>query len=197
MNIMLKYQMGMQVLCDDIDILIKEYVNKNNYNPVNHIEHRIKTLKSAYDKLQRKGYELTDTNLFEHVRDMIGYRIICNFLSEVEDVVKIIESSKQLKIISRKDYITHPKETGYLSYHLIVEVPLYLSTGIEYVKAEIQIRTLAMNFWAALDHKIQYKFSGEEIPSEVSDELYDISLKVTELDNRMVTLNEIMKKYKD
>ena len=149
MNLMLKYQMAMEVLSNDIDTLIKEYVNKTNYNPVNHTESRIKTLKSAYDKLDRKGYELTDENLYLHIKDMVGYRIICNFLSEVPDVVKIIENSKQLRIIERKDYITHPKDTGYLSYHLIVEVPIYLSTGIEYVNAEIQIRTLAMNFWAA------------------------------------------------
>ena len=196
MNLMIKYQMALDVLKNDIDTLVKEYVTSNNYNPVNHMEYRIKTLKSAYDKLERKGYELTDANLFEHVRDMVGYRIICNFLSEVEDVVKLIESSKQLRIVSRKDYITHPKETGYLSYHLIVEVPIYLSSGVEYIKAEIQIRTLAMNFWAALDHKIQYKFPDEEIPQEVSDELYDISMKVRELDNRMVLLNDIMNKYK-
>lgn len=197
MNMMLKYQMAMDVLCNDIDTLIKEYVTINNYNPINHIEHRIKTLKSAYDKLERKGYELTDENLYEHIRDMVGYRIVCNFLSEVTDVVEMIEKSKQLRIVSRKDYITHPKETGYLSYHLIVDVPVYLSTGIEYVKAEIQIRTLAMNFWAALDHKIQYKFSDNEIPQEVSDELYDISMNVRELDNRMLHLNEVMNKYKD
>lgn len=197
MNLMLKYQMAMEVLSNDIDTLIKEYVNVNNYNPVNHIESRIKTLKSAYDKLDRKGYELTDENLYLHIKDMIGYRIVCNFLSEVPDVVKIIESSKQLKIVERKDYITHPKETGYLSYHLIVAVPIYLSTGVEYVNAEIQIRTLAMNFWAALDHKIQYKFPSENIPQEVADELYDISLKARQLDSRMVELNDIMNKYKD
>ena len=196
MNLMLKYQLAMEVLSNDIDTLVKEYVNKNNYNPVNHTESRIKTLKSAYDKLDRKGYELTDENLYLHIKDMIGYRIICNFLSEVPDVVRIIESSKQLRIIERKDYITYPKDTGYLSYHLIVEVPIYLSTGIEYVNAEIQIRTLAMNFWAALDHKIQYKFPSE-VPQDVADELYDISLTVKNLDNRMVALNDIMNKYKD
>ncbi len=196
MNLMLKYQLAMEVLSNDIDTLVKEYVNKNNYNPVNHTESRIKTLKSAYDKLDRKGYELTDENLFLHIKDMVGYRIICNFLSEVPDVVKIIESSKQLRIIERKDYITYPKDTGYLSYHLIVEVPIYLSTGIEYVNAEIQIRTLAMNFWAALDHKIQYKFPSD-VPQDVADELYDISLTVKNLDNRMVALNDIMNKYKD
>ena len=99
---MLKYQLAMEVLCNDLDTLIKEYVNKYNYNPVNHTEHRIKSLKSAYDKLERKGYELTDKNLYDHVRDMVGYRIICNFLSEVEDVVKLVESSKQLRILKKR-----------------------------------------------------------------------------------------------
>ena len=140
----------------------------------NHIEYRIKTRESCIDKLIRKGYEPTMENVQLYIKDVVGYRIICNFLSEVEEIVKIIETSKQIKIISRKDYITHPKNSGYISYHLIVDVPIYLSTGIEYVKAEIQIRTLAMNFWAALDHKIQYKFTTEEIPKEVADEMYNI-----------------------
>lgn len=188
--------MALEVIKNDIDTLLKEYETNNNYSPINHTEYRIKSLDSAIDKLKRKGYEVNEVNLVKHIKDMIGYRIICNFLSEVEEVVKIIEGSKQIKIVSRKDYISHPKNTGYISYHLIVEVPIYLSTGIEYVPAEIQIRTLAMNFWAALDHKIQYKFP-KEVPEEIADELFRISLNVRELDNKMLLLNEIMNKYKE
>lgn len=193
----IKYDMALKVLNNDIDTLIKEYTNENNYNPVNHVEYRIKTLESCMDKLIRKGYEPKYENIALYIKDVIGYRIICNFLSEVEEIVKIIENSKQIRIISRKDYITHPKHTGYISYHLIVEVPIYLSKGIEYIKAEIQIRTLAMNFWAALDHKIQYKFPSTNIPKDVADELYNISLNVRELDNKMLYLNEMMNKYKN
>lgn len=196
MNQKMKYEMALKVLDNDIQTLIKEYVHENDYNPVNHIEYRLKTRESALDKLIRKGYEPTDENIRLHIKDVVGYRIICNFLSEVEEIVKIIENSKQIRIVSRKDYITHPKNTGYISYHLIVEVPVYLSTGIEYVYAEIQIRTLAMNFWAALDHKIQYKFPSEEIPQEVAEEMYNISMNVRELDDKMLFLNEIVNKYK-
>lgn len=192
----LKYEMALNVLDNDVKTLLKEYVHENAYNPVNHIEYRIKTRESCIDKLIRKGYEPTMENVQLYIKDVVGYRIICNFLSEVEEIVKIIETSKQIKIISRKDYITHPKNSGYISYHLIVDVPIYLSTGIEYVKAEIQIRTLAMNFWAALDHKIQYKFTTEEIPKEVADEMYNISLNVRELDNKMLLLNDMVNKYK-
>ena len=191
----MKYDMALEVLKNDIDTLLKEYESINNYTPINHTEYRIKSLDSACDKLKRKGYEVNESNLVNYIKDMIGYRIICNFLSEVEEVVKIIETSKQINIVSRKDYISHPKNTGYISYHLIVEVPIYLSSGIEYIPAEIQIRTLAMNFWAALDHKIQYKFP-EEVPEEIADELFRISLNVRELDNKMLLLNEIMNKYK-
>lgn len=192
----IKYEMALKVLDNDLNTLLNEYVNENDYNPVNHIEYRIKTIDSCLDKLKRKGYEPTIENIPLHIKDIIGYRIICNFLSEVEEIVKLISLSKQIRIISRKDYITHPKNTGYISYHLIVEVPIYLSTGIEYIPAEIQIRTLAMNFWAALDHKIQYKFPSSEIPQDVADELYNISLNVRELDSKMLYLNEMMNKYK-
>lgn len=195
MDLMFKYNMALNVLNNDINTLIKEYINDSNYNPINHIEYRIKSIDSINDKLKRKGYEINDDNTFKYIRDVVGYRIICNFLSEVDEVVKIIESSKQIKIVSRKDYITHPKNTGYISYHLIVEVPIYLSSGVEYIPAEIQIRTLAMNFWAALDHKIQYKFPSV-VPDEVAKELYNISLNVRNLDTKMVSLNDIMNKYK-
>lgn len=197
MDNQLKYEMALRVLDNDVQTLLKEYINDNDYNPVNHIETRIKTDASAYEKLTRKGFEPTKENIDIHIKDMVGYRIICNFISEVEEIVKIVESSKQIKIVSRKDYITNPKDTGYISYHLIVEVPIYLSTGIEYISAEIQIRTLAMNFWATLDHKIQYKFPNDEIPQEVIDEMYNISLKVRELDNKMLKLNQMVSKYKD
>lgn len=193
----IKYEMALKVLDNDIQTLLNEYVHENDYNPVNHIESRIKTLESCLDKLERKGYEPKKKNIPLYIKDVVGYRIICNFLSEVEEIVKIIESSKQIKIVSRKDYITHPKETGYISYHLMVLVPVYLSSGIEYVSAEIQIRTLAMNFWAALDHKIQYKFPADDIPDDVANELYKISLTVRDLDSRMLYLNDVMNKYKN
>ena len=130
-----------------------------------------------------------------HVHDMVGVRIVCSFKSDVYDIVNIIKNSKLLKIKKEQDFIKNPKETGYSSYHLNVLVPIFLNEGIEYIEAEIQIRTVAMDFWATLEHKIRYKFDGI-IPREVSKELYNCSTEVKELDNKMFLLNEIMNKYK-
>ena len=123
---------------------------------------------------------------------MIGIRIVCSFLSDVYDIVNMIKNSPQLKLKEEKDYIKYPKDTGYISYHLIVLVPIYLNENTEYIEAEIQIRTVAMDFWASLDHKIQYKYP-KELPDHVKEELYQCSLTIKELDNRMNQLNELEK----
>ena len=125
---------------------------------------------------------------------VVGIRIVVSFLSDVFDIVSLIKKSKNLIIKDQKDYITEPKETGYTSYHLNVLVPIYLYNNIEYMEAEIQVRTMAMDFWASLDHKILYKFP-ESIPEEVKEAMYQNSLIIKELDKRMLQLNEIVNKY--
>ena len=176
-ELMLKYNFALQMLETQMNILIKEFEFKNKYNPVEHIKSRIKTEESAINKLEKKGYEVSVSNLIKHIHDMIGIRIVCSFISDVYDMVDIIRKSKQFKIKSEKDYIQNPKDTGYMSYHLIVLIPIYLDAKIEYIEAEIQIRTIAMDFWASLDHKIQYKFP-KNIPEEVKRELYNCSLDI-------------------
>ena len=193
---MLNYEFGLDMLETELKILIKEYEFKNHYNPVEHIKSRIKTKDSIIKKLEKKNYEINNYNIINHVHDIIGVRLVCSFIPDVYNIVNIIKNSKQLKIKEEKDYIKNPKDTGYISYHLIVLVPVYLHDNIEYVEAEIQIRTIAMDFWASLDHKIQYKFF-ESIPDEVKNELYQCSLDIRNLDNKMYQLNEIVKKYKD
>ena len=195
-EIMLKYNFALSILETQVNILIKEYEFKNKVNPVEHIKSRIKTEKSTLDKLNRKGYELSLENLKDHVKDMIGIRIVCSFIDDVQKIVDLIKKSKQFKVISEKDYIENPKCTGYQSIHLIVEIPLYLDDTIEYIPAEIQIRTVAMDFFASLDHKISYKFPGE-IPNEVKDEMVSCSYVIQALDKKMYELNEIVKKYND
>lgn len=193
---MLKYKFALDTLETQIKVLIDEFEFKNKYNPVEHIKSRIKTLKSAYDKLEKRGYEVNVYNLKKHIHDMIGIRIVCSFLSDVKNIVELIENSKNIKIKEEKDYITNPKDSGYISYHLIVYVPIYLDNNEELVEAEIQIRTVAMDFWASLDHKIQYKFPND-IPDEIKKELYNCSIATKILDNKMQTLNEIVNKYKN
>lgn len=192
---MLKYKFALEMLETEIKILIEEFEFQNKYNPVEHIKSRIKSKESAIKKLKNKNYDITLENLKKHVHDMVGVRIVCSFLSDVIDIVKLIENSKQIKIKEKKDYITTPKDTGYSSYHLIVFVPIYLNGKEELIEAEIQIRTVAMDFWASLDHKIQYKFP-KEIPEEIKQDLYNCSLSIKALDKRMLILNEIVNKYK-
>lgn len=195
-EIMLKYNFALQTLETQINILIKEYEFKNKVNPVEHVKSRIKTESSVLDKLARKGYTLSLENLKDHVKDMIGIRIVCSFINDVDKIVDLIKRSKQFKVISEKNYIDNPKITGYQSIHLIVEIPLYLNETVEYIPAEIQVRTVAMDFFASLDHKISYKFPGE-IPSEVKEEMVSCSYVIQALDKKMYQLNEIVKKYND
>lgn len=193
-ELMLKYNFALQMLETQFNILIKEFEFKNKYNPVEHMKSRLKTEKSIIDKLNKKGYEVTTKNMISHVHDIIGIRIVCSFLEDVYDIVDIIKSSKQFKIKEEKDYIKNPKSTGYMSYHLIVLVPIYLNETVEHVEAEIQIRTSAMDFWASIDHKVQYKFPSE-IPEEVKKEMYNCSLDIRKLDEKMQQLNEFVNKY--
>ena len=193
-ELMLKYNFALQLLETQFNILIKEFEFKNKYNPVEHMKSRLKTEKSIIDKLNKKSYEVTTKNMISHVHDIIGIRIVCSFLDDVYDIVDIIKSSKQFKIKEEKDYIKNPKTTGYMSYHLIVLVPIYLNETVEHVEAEIQIRTSAMDFWASIDHKVQYKFPSE-IPEEVKKEMYNCSLDIRKLDEKMQQLNEFVNKY--
>lgn len=195
-ELMLKYNFALQLLETQFNILIKEFEFKNKYNPVEHMKSRLKTEKSIIDKLNKKGYEITAKNMISHVHDIIGIRIVCSFLDDVYDIVDIIKSSKQFKIKEEKDYIKNPKSTGYMSYHLIVLVPIYLNETVEHVEAEIQIRTSAMDFWASIDHKVQYKFPSE-IPEEVKKEMYNCSLDIRKLDEKMQQLNEFVNKYNE
>ena len=195
-ELMLKYNFALQLLETQFNILIKEFEFKNKYNPVEHMKSRLKTEKSIIDKLNKKGYEVTTKNMISHVHDIIGIRIVCSFLDDVYDIVDKIKSSKQFKIKEEKDYIKNPKTTGYMGYHLIVLVPIYLNETVDHVEAEIQIRTSAMDFWASIDHKVQYKFPSE-IPEEVKKEMYNCSLDIRKLDEKMQQLNEFVNKYNE
>lgn len=195
-ELILKYTAALKTLETQISILLQDYEHKNNYNPVEHIKSRIKSYDSATKKLISRGYEITAKNIEEHVHDMVGLRIVCSFLSDVYEIVKIIEDSDQIKIRDKKDYISNPKDTGYYSYHLLVYVPVYLIDGVTLVEAEIQIRTVAMDFWASLDHKITYKFKGE-IPEEIKEGMHKCAEDIHALDQKMLKLNNEMQIIKD
>ncbi len=195
-SLLLKYTAALKTLETQLSILLQDFEYKNNYNPVEHIKSRIKSYDSLVKKLINKGYEVTAKNIEEQVHDMVGIRIVCSFLSDVYKIVEIIENSDQITVHDKKDYITNPKDTGYSSYHLLVYVPVYLIDGVTLVEAEIQIRTVAMDFWASLDHKITYKFQGK-IPKEIKEDMQHCAMDIHALDQKMLNINNQMQIIKD
>lgn len=191
-ELLLKYNAALKTLETQIAILIQDYEFKNHYNPVEHVKSRIKSYDSIVNKLKSRDYDVTVENIENHIHDVVGLRIVCSFLSDVYAIVKLLEDSDQITVHTKKDYISNPKDRGYSSYHLLVYVPVYLIDGVEMVEAEIQIRTVAMDFWASLDHKIRYKFKGE-IPNEIQENMYKCALDINDLDQKMVDMNNQMR----
>ena len=184
------------------DLTVKEFVSyMAEIKQVNKKERKEKVekiiektgLKDVEKKLIKKGFEVTKESMEKNIHDIIGVRIVCSFLSDVTDIVTMIQNSREIRIIDKKDYIANPKDSGYSSYHLIVLIPIYLASGVKYMEAEIQIRTVAMDFWASLDHKMRYKFPGV-IPEEIQKEIYWCSQYVKMLDQKMLAVNETLKK---
>lgn len=195
-KMLLKYKFAKTILEAELEILLKEYEYRAGNSPVEHVKSRLKSEKSILKKLEDKGYDKTVENVEKHIHDIVGFRIVCSFLSDVYDIVNIIKSSKNFKLKGENDYIKNPKETGYSSYHLNILVPIYLEEKLEYVEAEIQIRTVAMDFWASLDHKLQYKLP-EDIPVYLERELLSCSDEIKIMDLKMQNLYDIVKKYTD
>jgi len=189
-----KYEYAKQMLKTELEILIHSFEQIHGYMPVEHIKARTKSKESIQRKLEGKGKNYSEENIDKYITDVIGFRIVVSFISDVYDIVSLITHSPNLIIKERKDYIANPKESGYSSYHLIVLVPVYLENVVEYVQAEIQVRTVAMDFWASLDHKIRYKFK-EDIPEEVQEEMESYAKDIQELDRKMYHLNQVMSKY--
>lgn len=196
-EIMVNYVAALKVLKTELEILSDEFEYSHKYNPVEHIKCRIKSYESILSKLEKKGLEKTNENVVNYINDIVGVRVVCSFIPDVYELVNIIEKSKNIKVIKKKDYIKNPKDNGYTSYHLIVSVPVNLSTGTKEVKAEIQIRTIAMDFWASLDHKISYKLSSSvKVPQEVMEELKNSSETIQNLDKKMAELIGIVNDLK-
>lgn len=192
---MFLYNAALKEVGTKIEILNEEFLNVHNYNPIEHIKSRVKSPESIVRKLKRNGYEVTIENMVKHLNDIAGIRIICSFTSDIYMIAEMISNQSDITVIQIKDYIANPKENGYKSYHLVVSVPIYLSDGPVDVKVEIQIRTIAMDFWASLEHKIYYKFEGNA-PLHIRNDLKQCADIVEVLDGRMLSLNEIVKQYK-
>lgn len=188
-EVILIYSSALKMISTKLEVLNDEFHHVHRYNPIEHIKSRIKTSESIVKKLKKHGYESTIQNMVEYVNDIAGIRVICSFASDIYQIAEMLSKQSDIKVISIKDYITNPKPSGYRSYHMLVTVPVYLSDRIVDTKVEIQIRTVAMDFWASLEHKINYKFEGNA-PVYIRNELIECSKMVSELDKRMLSLNE-------
>ena len=183
------YNAALKQMETKMEILNEEFQHVHQYNPIEHIKARMKTPESIVKKLKRHGRESTIENMVNHINDIAGIRIICSFTSDIYRIAEMIREQKDLKVIATKDYITYPKASGYRSYHMIVTVPVYLSDRIVDAKVEVQIRTVAMDFWASLEHKINYKFEGN-VPQYIKDELVECAHMISDVDTKMWNLNE-------
>ena len=188
-EVTLIYNSALKQISTKLEILNDEFQHVHRYNPIEHIKGRIKTPESIVKKLKKHGYESTINNMIRYVNDIAGIRVICSFASDIYQIAEMISNQSDIKVLSVKDYIVNPKASGYKSYHMLVSVPVYLSDRIEDTKVEIQIRTVAMDFWASLEHKIHYKFEGNA-PEHIKEELVECARMVSDLDARMLALNE-------
>lgn len=195
-TVMFLYNSALKEVGTKLDILNDEFVHIHKYNPIEYIKSRIKTPESIVKKLKRDGYDSTIGNMICHVNDIAGIRIVCSFTSDIYRLAEMIGKQNDLTVVSVKDYIKHPKESGYKSFHMLVTVPIFLSDRVVDTKVEIQIRTIAMDFWASLEHKIYYKFEGHA-PEYISRDLRECAGIVANLDAKMLQLNEAILEAKE
>ena len=185
-SVMFLYNSALKEVSTKLEILNDEFQYVHQYNPIEYIKSRIKSPESIVKKLKKNGYESSIQNMVNYVNDIAGIRIVCSFTSDIYRMAEMIGKQNDLTVVSIKEYIKNPKQSGYKSSHMLVTVP---------TKVEIQIRTIAMDFWASLEHKIYYKFEGNA-PEYISRELRECSGIVSVLDDKMLSLNEAILKAK-
>lgn len=195
-TVMFLYNSALKEVGTKLEILNDEFQHVHKYNPIEYIKSRIKTPESIVKKLKRCDLESSIDNMVTHVNDIAGIRIVCSFTSDIYRLAEMIGKQNDLTVVSVKDYIKNPKESGYKSYHMLVTVPIFLSDRVVDTKVEIQIRTIAMDFWASLEHKIYYKFEGNA-PEYISRDLRECAGIVSMLDAKMLSLNEAILQAKE
>lgn len=184
-----EYEFGMREVETKISILRDEFTHDHAYNPIEHVKSRLKSPDSIVEKIARKGIDEPD---FDRIRaeitDIAGVRVTCSFVADVYRLFDLLTAQDDVTVRTVKDYIAHPKPNGYKSLHAIVEVPVFLSTGALSIPVEVQFRTIAMDFWASLEHKIYYKFANQ-VPAHLVESLTDAAEAAAELDVRMERLH--------
>ena len=187
--LMMKYDCALSEVRTKLDVLNKELSLINNRNPFESIKMRIKTPLSIYNKLADRGVEFTLDNINEHLSDIAGIRVICSFVDDIYMLADCLANQDDITVIQKKDYIATPKDSGYRSLHLIISVPIFLTKEKEYMKVEVQFRTIAMDFWASLEHKMKYKKNIEN-QDVISEDLKFSADLINQVDRRMQQIRE-------
>ncbi|MGC4175940.1 GTP pyrophosphokinase [Demequina sp.] len=183
------YQFGVEEVLTKITILRREFEQIHDYSPIEHVRSRLKSKESLRAKMDRLGCEDTVPAIRATIRDIAGIRVTCSFVADVYWIAQMLERQPDLEVLQVKDYIASPKPNGYRSLHVIVQVPVFLSDTTETVPVELQIRTIAQDFWASTEHKLNYKY-GRELSPQVISELDDAARLAADLDERMGRLRE-------
>ena len=184
MHLMMQYRCAMLEVTTKLEVLNNELSMQNNSNPFESIKCRLKTPESIVEKMQRRGIEFSVKNVEENLTDIAGVRVICSFISDIYRLADCLASQDDIIVVARKDYIKQPKENGYRSLHLILDVPIFLTNEKKHMKVEVQFRTIAMDFWASLDHKVEYKKKIQD-SEEIANELRECAKIISEVDTRM------------
>ncbi len=186
------YESAIREVKTKLEILDSEFKTKYDYNPIHHIEDRLKSPQSMMEKLQRKGMTFSTENVRATLHDIAGVRVICNYIEDIYSVAEFLTRQDDVTLIKTKDYIKNPKPNGYRSLHLVIETPVFLSDRKEMVHVEVQIRTIAMDFWASLEHQLKYK-TDSEVSAELAQQLKDCAETIAATDLKMQSIYQTLK----
>ena len=188
------YQSATREISTKLEILDDEFQFIHRRNPIHHMQSRIKSIKSIFEKLNRKELEISMESAKANLHDIAGIRVVCYYIEDIYLIAKMLTQQDDIELIRETDYIKNPKPNGYRSLHLVVKVPVFFSNGKELVPVEIQIRTIAMDFWASLEHQLRYK-TIDTIPPSVARELQECADTIADTDLRMQRIYKTIEQF--
>lgn len=191
-----RYEAAIREVQTKLEILDMEFQLRHSRNPIHHMHSRLKSFPSTLEKLQRKGLPVTLSAMTDTLTDIAGVRVICSYIDDVYAVAELLTRQDDVRVVRVRDYIKSPKENGYRSLHLVIEIPVYLQSGKQLVPVEVQLRTIAMDLWASLEHQLRYK--GEaDVPTDIADELQSAADGLAALDDRMQSIHQRLRQLPD
>lgn len=187
-SIQCRYQSAIREVQTKLEILDDEFQSKHRRNPIHHMQSRLKSMQSIVEKLQRKNVPISISSATEHLTDIAGIRVVCSYIDDIYTIAKLLTRQDDVRVVKVRDYIKNPKPNGYRSLHIVIEIPVFLQEGKAWVPVEVQIRTIAMDFWASLEHQLRYK-GLSAIPADISDQLQQTAADIASLDERMQAIH--------